>query len=78
MVYFELEDAVRARHIIYGANAGRICSIDLVRTCESRALGLELRYPYVFGSLKVFNFFDYLGNVIRVRNRVTIALNKLT
>ena len=43
--FVELDEAIRARHIVDEQNAGRICSVELGRTCKDLVLGPQATQP---------------------------------
>ena len=52
--FVELDDAIRARHIVDEQMQVAFAQSNLAGRAKTWALGLKLRDPYVFGSLEVF------------------------
>ena len=52
--FVELDDAIRARHIVDEEMQIAFAQSNLAGRAKTWALGLKLHDPYVFGSLEVF------------------------
>ena len=52
--FVELDDAIRARHIVNEQMLVAFAKSNLARRAKTWALGLKLHDPFVFGSLEVF------------------------
>ena len=70
----ELDDAIRARHIVDEKMQVALAQSSLAGRAKTWALGLKLHDPYVFGSLDVFK--SLLRQLLNLRELSSgLALN---